>query len=1272
MFSGNVFVTCSKRLCKGLNRILSGVLTTSVVFSLGIPYIAAKNFARAADVPSQTQEATELNLITPLFTCWERLDSINSRAIFGYNNPNPTTVQVAKGESNTFNPQPSDRNQPEDFLSGRHEYAFTTIYRTDSILSWMLNGLAASTTADPAMECPDTHAPVLVEVTPVSAFTSSVTPSYTFSSTEAGSITYKGSCASGLAAAIEGSNTITLETLAEGIYSNCSIKVTDAAGNESLPLQIAPFTIDSTKPAVAEVAQFQEYTYSFRSSEAGTVKIGSPCASTNTLVTAGINEITFTELPDGTYSNCTITVTDAAGNVSEPLAVSTFEVDITGPVVSIGSGNGNNNSAPVHNESYNGVIKVYATIQDPHLSSYHFRVIKDNDPDVSTCTENYFAPENQGYAKCGFVFNQSVETTENLVNSVITAELDTRLLGPDGIYWLILGAEDTWGHKTSDQAVGDVRIKIIVDTMAPQAPFPVSPANNSLLGMKPHTYSWTPVIDAVEYQLEICAVNPALFQGVCPYIVRTQNVNIPAYTLVTPLDGNFWWRIKARDFAGNWSDFSFPLGLTVDAIAPIADDMPEVIVHEGSSSPYILIKAFDVRQTFLTLEVQYKNQEGEIELPWTPFLSNFPGRFTEDGGIEFEPILLDTQFIGEGVYEYRYYLTDAAGNASNSGYATYAFNAINAYYGNFTFTNVIPVVSAAKVTPAQVFPYVDVEFSGSFTDPSFIPEKHIIVDGVVVIPADDAPWTIAVNYGDGTEIVLEEVWQPGEIQIPPHSYGTSGTYEVTIMVVESSELANGHASGDGKTGTYVLTVVVQDYPVVTINRDSLFRYITGSSKFVCSSRIASPDGIQIDIRHWNNLDSLQGRYTSESSIGGWIKLEGVLQIGPTTTLFKIGNLGDRPSGIARLEVRIVDENGVVISNTDTTTFDVTSDMLNPACGGMTEPITVLSICTDERAETRKWEISNPNPFAVDYTVAVNGSPQATAAMIQAQTKTFFGTVVRDNADLVSVRSFGKTITAVQNNTPCASRNVSVVGPVLYPAVIEEITNIQTPSILEDGISTYRSPALVQTYDPAPTPPAMILGTSVKVERLDNIFTIEANAGSSVVLTTGEGVCEQFFELTFTAKKNITGKIFVYDIGKSDVKILPYPSPNLTFGVCQIVLDGIEIDAMSAISLTTKYSETWLKNNRLKRADLGLFTANRKGEKLNVSRELKEVESLEKSGIRYFLVESELESLPVVFAISPRSEPFLILGLTPFWLASMTILCVALAGLLVGIRKKRAL
>ena len=89
----------------------------------------------------------------------------------------------------------------------------------------------------------DTTAATLAEVTAVTTPTNDTTPDYTFSSTEAGTITYGGSCSSSTTSSIVGNNTITLVSLSSGTYSDCTITVTDSAGNVSNTLTLSSFSV---------------------------------------------------------------------------------------------------------------------------------------------------------------------------------------------------------------------------------------------------------------------------------------------------------------------------------------------------------------------------------------------------------------------------------------------------------------------------------------------------------------------------------------------------------------------------------------------------------------------------------------------------------------------------------------------------------------------------------------------------------------------------------------------------------------------------------------------------------------------------------------------------------------------------------------------------------------------------------------------------------------------------------------------------------------------
>lgn len=199
----------------------------------------------------------------------------------------------------------------------------------------------------------DTTAPTLTQVTAVPVATSDTTPNYTFSSPEAGTISYTGDCSSATTAAVSGDNTITFDTLAAGAHSNCKIVVTDAAGNPSAQLSVPSFTVDTTAPPVNitapkngdSVTGADVISFSDTESTAPQCSIdGSRWSSCVSGVTTLSHITGFAALPAATFT-LYLRDTDAAGNTgtdSESGIVKTSApvIDSTPPVRSGGGPSG--------------------------------------------------------------------------------------------------------------------------------------------------------------------------------------------------------------------------------------------------------------------------------------------------------------------------------------------------------------------------------------------------------------------------------------------------------------------------------------------------------------------------------------------------------------------------------------------------------------------------------------------------------------------------------------------------------------------------------------------------------------------------------------------------------------------------------------------------------------------------------------------------------------------------------------------------------------------
>ncbi len=198
---------------------------------------------------------------------------------------------------------------------------------------------------------PDTTAPIISVVTPVTTPTNDNTPAYTFTTDEAGTISYGGSCTSGTTSATSGSNTISFSTLSDAAYSNCTITVTDSSNNASNVLAVASFTVDTTAPATTGTPDLTTATDSGTSSTDNITSDSTPDFSitcevnaTVTLYVDGVSGQTGTctsspvTITSGTLSGTpTITAkqTDVAGNTSASFSSGlSVTIDTTAPTTS--------------------------------------------------------------------------------------------------------------------------------------------------------------------------------------------------------------------------------------------------------------------------------------------------------------------------------------------------------------------------------------------------------------------------------------------------------------------------------------------------------------------------------------------------------------------------------------------------------------------------------------------------------------------------------------------------------------------------------------------------------------------------------------------------------------------------------------------------------------------------------------------------------------------------------------------------------------------------
>lgn len=140
------------------------------------------------------------------------------------------------------------------------------------------------------------------------------------------------------ASSVEGTATINVQVQDDGGVAN--------SGDDISQVSQFTITVDTLAPVLGQVTAVSTLTndstpsYTLSTNEAGTLLVGGSCGSDSEgAVSSGNVTINLTQtdnstpLTAGTYSDCTVTVTDSSGNTSSQLSISSFTLDLSAPSV---------------------------------------------------------------------------------------------------------------------------------------------------------------------------------------------------------------------------------------------------------------------------------------------------------------------------------------------------------------------------------------------------------------------------------------------------------------------------------------------------------------------------------------------------------------------------------------------------------------------------------------------------------------------------------------------------------------------------------------------------------------------------------------------------------------------------------------------------------------------------------------------------------------------------------------------------------------------------
>lgn len=211
------------------------------------------------------------------------------------------------------------------------------------------------------------------------------------------------------------------------------------------------------------------------------------------------------------------------------------------------------------------------------------------------------------------VLNRTMSTTSYTLASPLSSQRH---------YWRVR-VQDVAGHWST----WSNRWTFVVDTTPPAVPVLISPANGATIRDNTPTLSWRASTGTSQYQLQMD--NNANFSS--PIV----NISTPEtrYMRTASLgDRVYYWRMRARDAAGNWSRWSARYSFTLNAIRPMIQMTPDATMTPTPTATVIpmpmelpLYGAFDNRANWLTDGVWQVDAQASLDGP-----AYFAGSTTRD------------------------------------------------------------------------------------------------------------------------------------------------------------------------------------------------------------------------------------------------------------------------------------------------------------------------------------------------------------------------------------------------------------------------------------------------------------------------------------------------------------------------------------------------------------------------------------------------------------------------------------------------------------------
>ncbi len=236
----------------------------------------------------------------------------------------------------------------------------------------------------------------------------------------------------------------------------------------------------------------------------------------------------------------------------------------------------------------------------------------------------------------------------------------------DGTYYWRIRASDTaanWGSWSTTWS-------FTIDLEGPEAPVLNTPTNSAIIDDDTPYLEWVSIGDAVEYEIELAST--AAFGGTLLFSTTTSNNN---YTIFFTLsDDVYYWRVRAKDVADNWGDWSAVWSFTIDTVGPYISSPDDIEYEIGMTGNNFSWFPHDDNPSSYIVYL-----DGVIL---------FSGIWNTSG----EEIFLDVDGLGIGIYNFTLYFEDVTGKSNTDTVFVTVTEVVISEYGLTVALILLPVI----------------------------------------------------------------------------------------------------------------------------------------------------------------------------------------------------------------------------------------------------------------------------------------------------------------------------------------------------------------------------------------------------------------------------------------------------------------------------------------------------------------------------------------------------------------------------------------------------